>query len=101
MRKQGMRLIARNYHCRAGEIDLIMQHQNILVFVEVRFRRSNRYGTAAETVNHAKQRRIIHTAEHFLQQHNTAYSAYRFDVVGVSPMGADYDVEWIQNAFQL
>lgn len=101
LHKQGMRLITRNYHCRVGEIDLIMQHHEQLVFVEVRFRRSSRFGSAVESVNYAKQRRIIQTAEHFLLQHKTSYSACRFDVVGVSPDGTDYDFEWIQNAFQL
>ena len=101
LKQQGMRLITRNYHCRGGEIDLIMQDQHTLVFVEVRYRRSDRFGSALETVNYAKQQRIICTAEHFLQQHKTPYTACRFDVVGVKPVAMSYDFEWVKDAFQL
>jgi len=101
LQKQGLKLITRNYHSRAGEIDLIMQDQNNLVFIEVRYRKSARFGSALESVNRTKQSRIIHTAEHYLQQCNDTYQAYRFDVVAVSPAKEGQQIEWVKNAFQM
>lgn len=101
LQQQGLKLISRNYHCRGGEIDLIMQHNEVLVFVEVRYRKSARYGSAIESVNHTKQTRLIHAATHYLQQHKTRHESCRFDVVGVSPATQGYDINWIQNAFEL
>ncbi len=100
LQQQGLKLLTRNYHSRGGEIDLIMQHGSVLVFIEVRFRQSAAFGTAAETVNRTKQSRLIHTAELFLQQHQGQHDSCRFDVVGVSPVGNGYRMQWIQNAFE-
>lgn len=101
LEKQGLKLIRRNYHSRGGEIDLIMQHQDVLVFVEVRYRKSASYGSAIESVNYSKQQRLIHAATQYLQQHPPKQESCRFDVVGVSPSSQGYDINWIQNAFQL
>lgn len=100
LQKQGMRLITRNYHCLGGEIDLIMQDRETLVFIEVRYRQSARFGSALESVNKTKQSRIIHTAEHYLQQSRDGYQACRFDVVAVSPAKTGYQFDWVKNAFQ-
>jgi len=101
LQKRGLRLLKRNYHSRGGEIDLIMQHDTVLVFVEVRFRSNSRFGSAAETVNKTKQSRIILTARHYLQRHTGYHDSCRFDVVGVAPTDKGYEFEWIQNAFEL
>ncbi|WP_438970195.1 YraN family protein [Methylophaga sp.] len=101
LQKQGMRLITRNYQCRGGEIDLIMWDRGTLVFVEVRYRNSGRFGSALESVNKTKQSRIIHTAEHYLLQSRDNYQACRFDVVAVSPAEVGYQFDWVKNAFQL
>lgn len=100
LQQQGLKLITRNYHSRGGEIDLIMQHGRILVFVEVRFRRSAVFGSAAESVNPRKQARLIHTAEQYLQRHRSQHEGCRFDVVAVSPADRGYQMQWIQNAFE-
>ncbi|MCX4187221.1 YraN family protein [Methylophaga sp. OBS4] len=101
LQKQGMQLITRNYHSRGGEIDLIMQDRQTLVFIEVRFRKSRTFGSALESVNKIKQSRIIHTAEHYLQRHPVSQDACRFDVVAVSPTASGhYDFQWIKDAFQ-
>ncbi|HEY9198932.1 MAG TPA: YraN family protein [Gammaproteobacteria bacterium] len=95
--RQGLRLIARNYRCRRGEIDLIMQDAGNLVFVEVRYRRQSRYGSGLESVDRNKQRRISLCAAHYLQHHpHQAGRPARFDVIAVGPDGA---VDWIRNAF--
>lgn len=101
LQQQGLTLIRRNYHSRGGEIDLIMQHNEVLVFVEVRYRKSSRFGSAIESVNHSKQKRLIHAATHYLQHHPSRQQSCRFDVVGVSPAAQGYQMNWIQNAFQL
>jgi putative endonuclease len=94
---QGLRFVTRNYRCRRGELDLVMLAANILVFVEVRFRASPRFGTPAETVHLAKQRRLSAAAGDYLQRHPTNLPC-RFDVVALSGGGR---IEWIQHAFDV
>ncbi|MCF6280914.1 MAG: YraN family protein [Candidatus Polarisedimenticolaceae bacterium] len=98
LQQQGLRLIERNYHTRRGEIDLIMQHDKTLIFVEVRLRGSDHFGSAAESVTSRKQGRIIAAAQHYLQQQPSAL-ACRFDVVAISGK-TDRSIDWIPNAFQ-
>ena len=100
LQKQGLRLITRNYHCRGGEIDLIMQEGMTLVFVEVRFRRRSHFGSAIESVDRHKQLRLIRTAETYLQQYKGHYESCRFDVVGVGPSPNGLKMQWIPNAFE-
>ncbi len=94
---QGLRLVTRNYRCRRGEIDLIMFDSETLVFVEVRYRKSSRFGTAAETVGSRKQSRLIAAAGHYLSHCHTQPPC-RFDVVGID---GNNRIEWIKNAFVL
>ena len=68
LEQQGLGLVTRNYRCKAGEIDLVMQDGESLVFVEVRYRRHAGFGSAAESVGTAKQRRLRLAAEHYLQR---------------------------------
>jgi len=94
--KNGLRLVERNFLCKLGEIDLIMLDGTTLVFVEVRFRKNARFGSALETVNLSKQRKIINAAQFYLRTHSTvANSAARFDVVGIT----GDDIQWVSSAF--
>lgn len=95
LQRQGLRLRARNYRCRAGEIDLVMNDGESLVFVEVRKRSNPRFGGALASVDAAKRRRLIATARHYLQATGTDAPA-RFDVVAVD---ARDDIQWITDAF--
>ncbi len=95
---QGLHTEARNVRSRFGEIDLIMRQGDTLLFVEVRYRRSNHFGGAAASVDAKKQRKLIATAQHYLQQHPHD-GPCRFDVVAIGS-GED-GVEWLQNAFEL
>ncbi len=98
MRRQGMRLIARNVRYRIGELDLIMRDQDMLVFVEVRFRRPSRFGSAAASVNGAKRRRLIRAAYCWMRQYSDGgIPSCRFDVVAIDGPR----IEWIKNAFGL
>lgn len=97
----GLRLIEKNYKCRRGEIDLVMQDNDYIVFIEVRYRRNDRFGSGAESVAGRKQQKLILTALHYLQTHrNTARSASRFDVISIQGRHDKAGIEWIQNAFQ-
>jgi len=94
--EQGLTLLSRNYRCKLGEIDLIMQHQNVLVFVEVRMRKSNQFGTAIETVTTAKQNKIIRAAQIYLMNNSLSENtAMRFDVIGMNGR----ELQWIKAAF--
>mgnify|MGYP001814174918 CR=1 FL=1 len=95
LKRRGLRLLSRNFRCRRGEIDLIMQDGAQLVFVEVRYRSRGDFGSALESVTPGKQRKLITTAQHYLQRSGKT-PACRFDVVG---MGPDRQMHWIKNAF--
>lgn len=95
LRKAGLKPVSRNYHCRGGEIDLIMRDGDTLVFVEVRYRKNRHYGGAAASITPRKQQRIIVAAQHYLLSLNEE-PACRFDVVAIDE---GEDIQWIQNAF--
>lgn len=100
LRRQGLKPVARNFRNRGGEIDLIMQHADCLVFVEVRFRGSTRFLRPALSVDHHKQRKILRTAAMFLAgSHQYADLSVRFDVVAVVGQ-QDVTIEWIRDAFR-
>lgn len=107
----GLELLFTNFHCRLGEIDLIMLDDDTLVFVEVRYRRSDKFGSAVESVGHRKQTRLLRCAQYFLISHNLSDKLpCRFDILGLSP-GQNYkeaslpsatvgpQIEWLKNAF--
>lgn len=101
LEKQGLTLVERNYHCRRGEIDLVMQNGGTTIFVEVRYRRSSRFGSSAESVDWRKQAKLLAAAEHYLQQHpKAARGACRFDVVALSGENDQHQIDWITDAFQ-
>lgn len=101
LQAQGLKLISKNFHGRSGEIDLIMSIDRTLVFVEVRYRRSERYGSGVETVDRRKKERIINTAHQFLFK-NGGYEkyTYRFDIVSVTGELHKPEFEWISDAFE-
>jgi putative endonuclease len=100
LERAGLSLLARNYRSPFGEIDLIMQQDRTLVFVEVRFRGRSDYGTPAETVDRRKQSRLRATAEHYLQRDRRASKQpCRFDIVAVTASADGDRVEWLRNAF--
>ena len=95
--QRGLCLVTKNYRCRAGEIDLIMTHDHLLIFIEVRARSSDHFGGAAASVTPDKQRKIQRTAEHFLYTHPAlSDSVCRFDVVAVKGTR----ISWLQGAFE-
>lgn len=96
LQAQGLKLQARNWRCRFGEIDLVMQDGPTLVFVEVRLRSRSDFGGAPASVTPTKQRRLLAAARQYLATLRTLPPC-RFDVVALSGSGAP---EWIRNAFE-
>ena len=80
---KGYRIRARNFRCREGEIDIVAEDGDCLVFVEVRTRRGDAFGTPAESVTVAKERRLLTVARAYLQEHPDAPPDQRIDVVAV------------------
>lgn len=101
LQSQGLKLIERNYLGPRGEIDLVMREARTTVFIEVRYRRSIRFGNGAESVDWRKQKKLLTTAQHYLQQHpKAARGACRFDVISLTTQGEQHQIDWIPNAFQ-
>ena len=95
--EHGLKLVAQNYHCRFGEIDLVMLDAKTLVFIEVRLRTSHYFGDAAASITPQKQHKIQLTAQHFLQQYSTL-PACRFDVILMNKLDMQA-ITWLKNAF--
>jgi putative endonuclease len=101
MIKQGLKLVEQNINSRYGEIDIVMRDDTEWVFVEVRFRRSQEFGGGLESVNSNKQRKLINTAEHYIQtRHITHFEACRFDIIEISGDMSNPKINWIKDAFQ-
>lgn len=100
LKRAGLKLIARNYRCKAGEIDLVMLDGKTLALIEVRYRSSLDFGGPAGSVTRRKQRRIITAARHLLltRADLRRYPA-RFDVVAISSVLREPGIEWIKAAF--
>lgn len=95
LQEQGLRLVMRNFRCKVGEIDLIMQDRSSLVFVEVRKRASSAYGGAAASITPAKQRRLLRAAQVYLLRYRTQ-PACRFDVIAIERER----IVWLKNAIE-
>jgi putative endonuclease len=95
LQQHGLSLVERNFRCKGGEIDLLMQEGQVLVFVEVRKRADQRHGGAAASVTWRKQRRLIIAAQVYLQRYRTP-PACRFDVIAIE----GDTLNWLKNAIE-
>ena len=93
---RGLRIVARNWRCRLGEIDLVAKEGSTLVFVEVRARASRSFGGAAESIGYAKRRKLIAAASLYLAARRLD-TACRFDAVLIE---ADGRMRWVRDAFR-
>ncbi|WP_131781955.1 YraN family protein [Legionella gresilensis] len=94
--KQGLVLLATNYQCRWGEIDLIMKDREYIVFIEVRARSCALFGGPFASITAAKKNKIIKTANHFILTKNwTDKYPVRFDVIGIEQQ----KLQWLKDAF--
>lgn len=94
---KGLRIVARNYRSRYGEIDLIAREGTTVVFVEVRSRSSETYGGAAASITAAKREKLLKTARHYLAG-VSPLPPCRFDAVLLS--GEPPRIEWVRNAIE-
>jgi putative endonuclease len=100
LKKKGFKVIERNYHCFAGEIDLIARDKDTLVFVEIKARSSADYGLPQEFVDRFKQRKMIEAARFFMAERRvTDDISARFDVVAIHLTPAGPQIELIRDAF--
>ena len=103
LRKKGYKLVAANYSCRFGEIDLIVSNSRYLVFVEVKLRKSDKFAQAREFVDYYKQNRIRTTAELYLSTQPTTLQP-RFDVIEIyAPDGMatiNPEIHHMEDAFE-
>ena len=102
LQQQGLRLVAQNWLCKRGELDLVMLDGDTVVFVEVRYRRHAGWGGALESVDFRKQEKLILAAQWFLQSESKwSDSPCRFDVVAINgDPGAAPALNWLQHAFE-
>lgn len=99
----GYRILARNYRCSSGEVDLVAQDGDCLVFVEVRTRHGDLWGTPEESVTKAKQARLVKVAQSYLAEHEAWDVDWRIDVVAVDidPRGLVRRLSIVRNAVML
>lgn len=84
LEEAGYRIIARNWRCRTGEIDIVAERDDQLVFVEVRTRRAgDRFGTAEESIDYRKRRQVMETAQVYMHLHGLGEAKLRFDAIAI------------------
>jgi putative endonuclease len=101
LKKKGYNILFRNYKCSFGEIDIIAKHKKTLSFIEVKTRSTKKYGLPQEAVTSVKQAKISRVALEFVQRYKMDNRAARFDVVSVQSLNDGYEVDLIENAFEL
>jgi len=100
LEKKGYRVLERNYRCRFGEIDIVARDGAAIVFVEVKTRASDRFGTPGESVDSRKQLKITRTAQYYIESNRLGEVDMRFDVVGVGIREGVFSFELIRDAFE-
>ena len=94
LQAQGCRIVVRNWHCKSGEIDLVAWDGAVCVFVEVRMRSSEKFGGAAASITASKQRKLLLSAQTYLQAEHQTEPECRFDAVLINGEG---HIEWLKN----
>lgn len=98
LEEKGYKIIERNFRCRLGEIDIIAQDKEEIVFVEVKTRKILSYGNPADSVNEPKQKHIYKVAEYYLLINNKSDDFTRIDVIEVYLTNSLYKINHIKNA---
>jgi putative endonuclease len=101
LEQQGLRLLAQNWLCKGGELDLVMLDGDTVVFVEVRYRQHTQWGGALGSINGRKRQKLIFAAQSFLQRESRwSNHPCRFDVIAIEKApGAEPHLNWLRNAF--
>lgn len=101
LRRQGWRVIQRRFRNGHRDIDLVVERDGTVVFVEVKARRGTEFGDPVEAVNWAKQKELARSASVWIDRHGRPSESYRFDVIGVLVQGDRVRVRHVANAFAL
>lgn len=104
LKKRGYRIIEKNYRNQSGEIDIIAEQDQVLVFVEVKSRTDSEYGEPLEAVTPHKQKKIAQVARGFLARHHIENRDCRFDVVGIQGdpnSSKTWEIELVTDAFRI
>lgn len=101
LRRRGHVILARNVRSRSGELDLVTACGQTVVFVEVRSKRSDRFGRAVESIDRRKRQKIIHAAARYLGRARLDERPIRFDVIGIDWRGGTPEIDHIENAFEV
>ncbi len=96
---KGYKITESNYRCSYGEIDIIAENGNKIVFIEVKYRQSLTYGYPREAVTKRKQEKLRKTAEHYIMQKQCFDFDYGFDVIEILRTNSRLEIEHIENAF--
>lgn len=101
LKNLGLVPVCDNFNTKVGEIDLIMSDNNILVFIEVKYRASASFGGAIAAISSSKQQKIIKAAMYYCLVNNINFEhvASRFDVVAITGSHEPFDIQWVKNAF--
>ena len=101
LKAAGYRILEQNYRTGLGEIDIVACRQDTIVFVEVKSRKSVRYGSPKYAVTHQKQRKISMVALQYLKKNARPHTKARFDVIAIDSSSGAPQIEWVKNAFEL
>ena len=99
LQQQGLSFITQNYRCKTGEIDLVMQDGEELVFVEVKFRSSPKFGKAVEFFHASKRRKFESAVQYYMLEKglNPSIVAHRIDIVGIDVLDAStHNINWLK-----
>ncbi|WP_293746439.1 YraN family protein [uncultured Paraglaciecola sp.] len=99
LEQNGLTFIMQNYRCRTGEIDLIMQDADELVFVEVKYRSKSQHGSAIEFFHASKKRKFESAVLHYMQEKgfNPSVIPHRVDLVGIEGTGQQQNINWLKS----
>lgn len=100
LKQKGYKILDRNFECRQGELDIIAIDKNEIVFIEVKTRTSNKYGTPSEAVNKIKQKHMLQTIKYYLYTRNLNDEFVRIDVIEVYIKDNLYKVNHIKKALE-
>ena len=101
LRRRGWRVVQRRFRSGHRDIDLVVEQEGVVAFVEVKARRGNSFGDPVEAVDWRKQRELGRSARVWIDRHGRSAEAYRFDVVGVLVSGERVRIRHVANAFSL
>ena len=101
LRERGWRVVQRRFRSGHRDIDLVVEREGLVAFVEVKARRGDRFGDPVEAVNWRKQKELGRSARVWVDRHGRRDDSYRFDVIGVLVAGATIRVRHVPNAFVL